>query len=157
MSMTHSDICNTSYDQEKNRESNWQFDPRPWKVNNRPDSLACRWRATYRWKALNEGYNFGLDLIPIRGLHKKLWTHKVLEVTTLAISGLPFGSPGKKCHSDATPMGGAEYTILGKVVASPEFGPWWVLWVQGRPWLILAPKVLQLCTNHFMLGLCRSM
>jgi hypothetical protein len=24
------------------------------------------------------------------------------------------------------------------------------------PWLILAPKVLQLCTNHFVLVLCRS-
>jgi hypothetical protein len=26
----------------------------------------------YRWKALDEGYNFGLDLILIGGLHKKL-------------------------------------------------------------------------------------
>jgi hypothetical protein len=24
------------------------------------------------------------------------------------------------------------------------------------PWLVLAPKVLQLCTNHFVLVLCRS-
>jgi hypothetical protein len=28
--------------------------------------------ATCRWKALNEGYNFGLDLVLIEGLHKKL-------------------------------------------------------------------------------------
>jgi hypothetical protein len=38
---------------------------------------------------------------------------------------------------------GAEYIIWGKVVASPESGPWWVKWVQSCPWLVLAPKVLQ--------------
>jgi hypothetical protein len=40
-------------------------------------------------------------------------------------------------HSDA------KYTIWGKVVASPESGMWWVLWVQNCPWLVLTPKVLQ--------------
>jgi hypothetical protein len=57
--MTHLDICNTSYGQNKGRESNWQFDSRPRKVRNRPDSLACRWHAKCHWKALDEGYNFG--------------------------------------------------------------------------------------------------
>ncbi len=70
--MTHLDIYNTSYGQKKGWESNWQFDFWPQKVGNRPDSFACRWRATRHWKALNEGYNFGLDLILIQGLHKKL-------------------------------------------------------------------------------------
>ncbi len=70
--MTHLDICNTSYGQKKGWESNWQFDSRPRKVENRPDHLACRWRATRCWKALDEGYNFGLDLVPIEGLHQKL-------------------------------------------------------------------------------------
>jgi len=56
--ITHLDIWNTSYSQKKGRESNWQFDSRPLKVKNQPDFLACRWRATYRWKALNMGYNF---------------------------------------------------------------------------------------------------
>ncbi len=46
---------------------------------------------------------------------------------------------------------GAEYYIIwGKVVASPRFGPWWVLWVQGRPWLILTPKVLWQNTNKLV-------
>jgi hypothetical protein len=53
-------------------ESNWQFDSQPLKVGNRPDFFEFRWRATYRWKALNEGYNFALDLISIGGLHGKL-------------------------------------------------------------------------------------
>jgi len=43
-----------------------------------------------------------------------------------------------------------EYTIRGKVVASPKFGPRWVLWVQICSWLVLAPKVFQLCTNHLV-------
>jgi hypothetical protein len=70
--MTHLDIFNISYGQKKGRESNWQFDSRPWKVGNRPDSFVCRWRVACRWKAFDKGYNFGLDLIPIGGLHKKL-------------------------------------------------------------------------------------
>jgi hypothetical protein len=32
-------------------------------------------------------------------------------------------------------------TIWKKVVASPESRPWWVLWVQSCPWLVLAPRV----------------
>ncbi len=74
--MTHLDIYNTSYGQKKS----WsQFDSRPWKGRNQPDSLACRWHATHHWKALDEGYNFGLDPISIEGLHKKLWSHKVAD------------------------------------------------------------------------------
>jgi hypothetical protein len=60
----------------------------------------CRWCATYHWKVLDEGYNFVLDLISIRGLHTKLWEPKVTKVSTLAISGFPFRSPETKCHLD---------------------------------------------------------
>jgi len=49
--IAHLDIWNTSYGQKKGRESNCQFDSRPLKVGNRPDFHACRWCATYRWKA----------------------------------------------------------------------------------------------------------
>jgi hypothetical protein len=48
----------------------------------------------------------------------------------------------------ATPWRSAEYTIWGKVVVSPEPRLWWVLWVQSRPWLVLAPKVLKHSTNQ---------
>jgi hypothetical protein len=56
------------------------------------------WRATYCWKALDECYNFDLDLI--EGLDTKLWGPKVVGVPTLGISGFPFGSFGTKCHLD---------------------------------------------------------
>jgi hypothetical protein len=62
----NSDIFSLSYGQKKGRESNWQFDSRPLKVGNRchPDvRFEC---ATWRWKDLDEGYNFGSDLVAIQ-------------------------------------------------------------------------------------------
>jgi hypothetical protein len=82
--MTHLDICNTSYGQKQGWESNWQFDSRPWKVGNRPDSLACRWHPKGRWKAFDEGYNFGSNLISIGGLYQKLYSRKVAGLPYLA-------------------------------------------------------------------------
>jgi hypothetical protein len=140
--MTHLDIWNTSYGQK-----NW------------PYFLAFRWRAIYRWKAFNKGYLFALDLISIRGLHAKLWAPKVAAVPILVILGLPFGSPGTKCHLDVG------FVERHKVYYKGEGGGFPQVRVVvslvslvslSSPWLVLAPKVLQLCTNHFVLVLCRS-
>jgi hypothetical protein len=106
--ITHLDIWNTSYGQKKDRESNWQFDSRPLKVGNRPDFLRCRQRATYRWKALDEGYNFASDLVAIGGLHKKLCTLKVAKIPAKGIWGLPLGSPGTKWPFGCGPCGMAQ-------------------------------------------------
>jgi len=65
----------------------------------------CKWSATHRWKALKKSYKFTLDLIPIGGLSKKWWTHKVSKVQTGTVSGLLLGSPGTKSHSN---VGAAE-------------------------------------------------
>jgi hypothetical protein len=96
--IAHLDIWSTSYDQKKGRESNSResanFDSRPLKVENRPEILGCRRRATYRWKALDESYNFASDRTSIRGLLAKLWGFKVPGVPQGGISGLPRGSPG---------------------------------------------------------------
>ncbi len=70
--INHLDICSTSYGRKKGQESNWQFDSRPLKVGNQPDPGVCRWSATHRWKVIKENYKFSLDLIPIRGLRKKV-------------------------------------------------------------------------------------
>jgi len=98
--MSHLDICSTSYGKKKGHESNCQFDSRPLKVGNRPDLSVCRWSATHCWKVLKENYTFALDLIPIGGLSKKFWTHKVPGVQIGIISGLLLGSLGTKSHSD---------------------------------------------------------
>ncbi len=103
--MSHLDIYSISYGKKKGRKSNWQFDSRPLKVGNQPDPGVCRWSMTHRRKALKESYKFSLDLIPIRGLCKELWTCKIPGVQTRTISGLLLGSPGTKSHSD---VGAAE-------------------------------------------------
>jgi hypothetical protein len=100
----HLDTSNANYGQKKSRESNWQFDSQPLKVRNRPNFLVCRWRATYRWKFINKGYNFDLDLISIGVLHTKLWAPKIRGVPTLGISKLSLGSLETKCHLGASPM-----------------------------------------------------
>jgi hypothetical protein len=41
-----------------------------------------------------------LDLIPIGGLNKELWPRKIPGVQTETVSGLLFGSPETKNHSD---------------------------------------------------------
>ncbi len=84
--ITHLGIWNTSYGQKK--------------VKNRPNFLVFRWRATYRWEVLDEGYNFAIDLIVIEGLHTRLWRSKVAKVLTLVISRLPLGNLGTKSHLD---------------------------------------------------------
>jgi hypothetical protein len=73
----NSDICSPSYGQKKGRESNWQFDSRPLKVWNRPLPDIRFECATLRWKDLDEGYNFGLDLVAIGLCSRELWPFKV--------------------------------------------------------------------------------
>jgi len=74
----HLDICSPSYGQKKGRESNWQFDSQPLKVGNRPLFDVRIESATRRWKDLDEGYNFGLDLVAIRLGSQELQAPKVL-------------------------------------------------------------------------------
>ncbi len=155
--ITHLDIWNTSYGQKKGRESNWQFDFRPLKVRSRPDFLAWRWRATYHWKALDEGYNFASDLISIEDLYAKLWGLKVARVSTLVISGLPFGSPEIKSHLDVGLVERHRVYYKGEGGGFPQIRVVVSLVNPSCPWLILALKVLQLCINHHVLVLCRSM
>jgi hypothetical protein len=89
----NSDICSPSYGQKKGRESNWQFDSRPLKVRNRclPDIRSER--ATWRWKDLDECYNFGSDLVAIQVCSRELWRFKVSGVPSGqfrdSISGVP--------------------------------------------------------------------
>jgi hypothetical protein len=139
----HFNIQNTSYGQKKGWESNWQFDSWSLKVRNRPDSLVCRWRAVHHWKAFDEGYNFALDLIVIGGLHTKLCTPKVARV--------PFGSLETKSHLDVAPMERRKVYSKGEGGGFPQVWAMVSLVNPSCAWFVLAPKVLQLCTNHLVL------
>jgi len=60
------------------------------------------------------------------------------------------GVPGIKAIWMWVPRSNVENTIWGKVVASPESGPWWVKWVQGRPWLVPTPKRCRMSSNQLV-------
>jgi len=112
---------------------------------------------TYYWKALDKSYNFASNFISIRGLHAKLWCPKVARVPTLAISGLPLQSPETKNHLDVGPVERCKVYYKGEGGGFPQVWAVMSLVCPSCPWFILAPKVLQLCTNHFVLVLCRPM
>ncbi len=83
-----------------------------------------QWSATHHWKALNESYNFGLDLVLIRCLSKKLEFCKIVGVQTGTISGLLLGSLGTKNHSDVGAAERRREYYMGEVMPSPEFRLW---------------------------------
>jgi hypothetical protein len=128
--MAHLDTSNTSYGQKKGQKSNCQFNSQPLKVENRLRlpcvQVACHIPLENSWQGLQLCFRVHF----IGGPHTKLWAPKVTGVPTLGISGLPLGSPGTKWHLGVGPVAGHKYTIRGKVVASPKFGPWWVLWIR---------------------------
>jgi hypothetical protein len=103
-------------------------------------------------KDLDESYNFASNLISIRGLHAKLWGPKVAGVLTLGISGLPFGSSGTKCHLDVGVMERHKVYYKGEDDGFPQVQAVVSLVSPSCSWFVLAPKVLQLCTNHLMFG-----
>jgi hypothetical protein len=94
------------------------------KVKNRLDFIACRWHATYYWKALDKGYNFALDLISIRGLHVKLWASKVARVIILRILGLPCERLETKCHLNAGFMARHKAYYNGEGGGFPQVWLW---------------------------------
>ncbi len=146
--ITHLDIWNTSYSKKKGRESNWHFDSRPLKVKNRPTILACKQRATYRWKALDEGYNFASDFIAIEGLNAKLCASKVVGVPVVGISRLPFGSPKTKNHLDVALVENCRVYYKGEGGGFPQVRAMMSLVNLSFSWLVLTPKAFQLCINH---------
>jgi hypothetical protein len=112
--MSHLDICSSSYGQKKGQESNWQFDSWPLKVGNRPLPDVSWRNETWRWKALDESYNFGLDVISIRVWGEELWASKVLGLQPGTISGLQLGSLGKKCHLNVASVERRREYYMGK-------------------------------------------
>jgi hypothetical protein len=113
----HLDICSPSYGQKKGRESNWQFDSRPLKVGNRPLPDLRIESAIRRWKDLNEGYKFGLDLVAIRLCSRELRAPKVPGLHPGQFRDSNLGVPGKSDIRAWVPRRVTEYTIGSKVVA----------------------------------------
>jgi len=108
---------------------------------------------TYRWKSLDNYYNFALNLIFIGGLHTKLWAPKVVGVPILGISGLPFRSLATKWHL------GVGLVARHRVYHKGEGGGFPQVWAVAslmNPCLpVVRPctKVLQLRTNQLVVWL----
>jgi hypothetical protein len=90
------------------------------------------------------------------GLHKKLCARKVARILAVVISRLPLGSPMTKSHLDVAPVERRRVYYKGEGGGFPQVWAVVSLVCSSCPWLVLAPKVLQLCTDHLVLVLCRS-
>jgi len=104
-------------------------------------------------KVLEKIYNFALDRTSIQGLLAKLWGSKVAGLPTLAVLGLE--SPGTKSHLDVGPVERHIVYYKGEGGDFPQVRAVVSLVCPCCPWLILAPRVPQLCTKHFMWVVCK--
>jgi hypothetical protein len=81
------------------------------------------------------------NFIPIGGLSKKLCLSKVLGVQTETVSGLHFGSLGKKCHSDVASTESCREYYMGEGGGFPRV---WAVVSQMNPscqWFVPTPRV----------------
>jgi hypothetical protein len=92
----------------------------------------------------------------IGGPHVKLCAFKVARILVVGISGLPLGSLETKSHLDVAPVERCKVYYKGEGSGFPQVQVVVSLVCPNYLWLVLTPKVFQLCTNHFVLVLCRS-
>jgi hypothetical protein len=86
--------------------------------------------------------------------------HKVMgpqsrRSPNFGILGLPLGNLRTKSHLDVGLVKRHIVYYRREGGGFPQVRAWWVLWVRICLWLVLAPKVLQLCINHLLLVLCK--
>jgi len=109
-----------------------QFDSRPLKVGNRP--LPDLWieSATWRWKDLDEGYNFDLDLVAIRLCSRKL---RAFKVSGLQLGQFRdnFGTPTWESR-EKEPFGCSPRNVAQKILYG---GRWWL----PRVWAVVCLMV----------------
>jgi hypothetical protein len=65
------------------------------------------------------------------------------------------GNLGTKWHLGVGFIARTRNTIKGKVVISPKFEPWRILWVRVCPWFIHATKMLHYALINLLFSLCR--
>ncbi len=73
----------------------------------------------------------------------------------MGILGLPLGSPRTKSHLDVAPVKSCRIYYKGEGGSFPQVWAMVSLVCPSCPWLVLTPKVFELCTNHPVLVLCR--
>ncbi len=135
----------------KGQESSCQFDSRPLKVKNLPDLLTfmclCHILLERSWWRLQLFFRPHINQRSskkIMGLQTRKIPHfKNFETLNLKV-------PRQNDIWVQAPWSSTKNIIRGKAVASLKSRLWWVLKIRVCPWLIRAPKVLQLCTNQLV-------
>jgi hypothetical protein len=107
-------------------------------------------RATYRWKDLDKGYIFVVNLRSKWGLKRSYGPPKSWESQFWKFRDSNLGVQGQNDIWMLALWPCTKNTIRGKVLVSLKSGPRWILWIRVCPWLVRAPNVLQLCTNQLV-------
>jgi len=153
--IAHLDIWNTSYSQKKGWKSNCQFDSRPEKSQESTQftclQMACNIPLESSWRGLQLFFRPHLDPRSAR----KVMGLKSCGSPNLGDSGLSFGSPETKSHLDVGPMERCRVYYKGEGGGFPQVRAVVSLVCSCCSWFVLAPKVLQLRTNHLAWVLCR--
>ncbi len=140
--MSHSDIYSISYGRKKGRESNWQFDSRPLKVDNQPNPGVCRWSVTHIGKLLKRA-----TILLQTSSQSEVWTGsyelpKSRESKPGQFRDSSLGVPGQKAIPMWVPWPNAKKYYMGEGGGFP-----WVRAVvsQVSPcclWLVPTPIML---------------
>jgi hypothetical protein len=80
---------------------------------------------------------------------------EIVGVLVVGISRFPLGSPGTKSHLAVAPMERCIIYYKGEGGGFPQVRVVVSLVSLSCLWLVITPKVLQLCTNHLVLVLCK--
>ncbi|CAK9200607.1 unnamed protein product [Sphagnum troendelagicum] len=90
------------------------FDYRPLKVGNRPLPEVRIGSAIRRWKDLDEGYNFGSDLVAIQARSRELWRFKVPGVPPGRFRD-NFGTPFRESR-EFVPLGCSPHNVAQRIL-----------------------------------------
>jgi hypothetical protein len=93
-------------------------------------------------KALDQGYNFALDLITIGGLHMKLGIPKIVRVPIVGFLGLPLGNPETKSHLDVAFVERCRIYYKGEGDGFPQ------VWACESKLFVARPSIKNVPTMH---------
>ncbi len=85
----------------------------------------------------------------------EIWASKVPGLQPRTVSGLQLRSPWKNNQLDVISVVSCRIYYKGEGGGCPQVRAVVNLVCPCCPWLVLAPKVFQLCTNHFVWVVCR--
>ncbi len=153
--MTHLDTSNTSYGQKKGRELNYQIWLSTIKNQESPwfpyVQVACAiGKLLTKAKTLLET-SFQLEVCTQSYGPPKLWESQLWEFRDSHL-----GILGQNDIWVLVLWPCTKYTIRGKVVASPKFESWRVLWICVCLWLVRAPNYSNYALTNLLFGLCKS-